>query len=510
MENNIDLDNIHFNHLFAKASEDELVISFQEIESQILNAPLKHKPLKFSRAHILFISLPFILFVLFILYNTDKSPRTHTNSLTSVTSVNKDTVQNTDQISLPIARKIQANFHPKQKPIVVKNIRFEPTPKVQENVEQVIAPFYPQELPSGELILSYEELAKLHIYTDGCELKYTNLRDSLYTNRSVLRKRQSRIHYYTEIQSSGGSYTMNNSVLASDSMMRVLSDSFLPAYPMFIEKEITFLEKKSTTLNVGDVTTDMLELKSPLTVAQDYVYEAKKLLVPIRVELKAKANMYGRTDYDLIFWFKPNKEFCDMLPTQKAVWVRQNYAHYTDQKYSDLIKNQVAKKQQREEILKSDSVIYANDLLTALVLNDKQLKSLGFKKNSKGEIQYKVCYQKKMIEVYGFESQYPPSMSFIGNYGFMGFLKGINTKTPAHFVTDEGVNFYQLTKETNTHSLDRYDKNFQNRQQFKQEKDNLLPVLIQVKRKDGTPINWYFWFNKTDAFYKILPQKKTN
>jgi hypothetical protein len=307
MENNIDLDNIHFNHLFAKASEDELVISFQEIESQILNAPLKHKPLKFSRAHILFISLPFILFVLFILYNTDKSPRTHTNSLTSVTSVNKDTVQNTDQISLPIARKIQANFHPKQKPIVVKNIRFEPTPKVQENVEQVIAPFYPQELPSGELILSYEELAKLHIYTDGCELKYTNLRDSLYTNRSVLRKRQSRIHYYTEIQSSGGSYTMNNSVLASDSMMRVLSDSFLPAYPMFIEKEITFLEKKSTTLNVGDVTTDMLELKSPLTVAQDYVYEAKKLLVPIRVELKAKANMYGRTDYDLIFWFKQNK-----------------------------------------------------------------------------------------------------------------------------------------------------------------------------------------------------------
>lgn len=510
MVNNIDANSNYYNHLFAQASTDELVISFQEIESKIQNVALKRKSLKFSQGYILLGSLTFVFIVIYLLFITNPAPKNQINAPTIFPSLNKDSVQKTEEISIPSTSISRPNYNPSQNPIPVKKIRFEPKQRKEGNEGIENAPFYPQELTSSELVLSYEELAKLHIYTDGCELKYTNLRDSLYINKNLLRKRQNRIYYFTEIQSYGGSYTMNNSVMGSDSMMRALSDSFLPAYPMFIEKEITFLEKKSTTQNVGNVTTDMLELKAPLMVAQDFVEEAKKLLVPVRVVLKAKANMYGRTDYDLVFWFKPNKDFCDMLPTQKAIWVRQYYAHYTDEKYSDLIKNQVAKKQQREENLRKDSVIYAKDLLNALVLNDKQFKILGFKRNNKGEIKYKVCYQKKLIEVYGLENQYPPSMSFIGNYGFMGFLKGINTNTPAYFVTDEGANFYQLTKETNLHSLDRYDKNFQNRQEFKQEKDNLVPVLIQVKRKDGMPINWYFWFHKTDVFDKILPQNKTN
>lgn len=510
MENNLDTNSNYYDHLFAQASTDELVISYQEIESKLQNVAIKHKSLKFSKGYILLGSLTFVLFVIYLLFNTNTPQKKQIVAPAIFPSLNKDTVQKKEELSTPYSSIRKPIYNPSHKSIAVKNIRFEPKPKMEGNVGIAVVPFYPQELPTGELILNYEELAKLHIYTDGCELKYTNLRDSVYTNKNLLRKRQNRIYYFTEIQSYGGSYTMNNSVMASDSMMRVLSDSFMPAYPMFIEKEITFLEKKSTTQNVGNVTTDMLELKAPLMVAQDFVEEAKKMLVPVRVVLKAKANMYGRTDYDVVFWFKPNKDFCDMLPTQKAIWVRQYYAHYTDEKYSDLIKNQVAKKRQREENLKKDSVIYAKDLLNALVLNDKQFKILGFKRNNNGEIKYKVCYQKKLLEVHSLESQYAPSFNFIGNYGFIGFLKGINTNKPAHFVTDEGANFYQLTKETNMHSLDRYDKNFQNRQEFKQEKDKLVPVLIQVKRKDGTPINWYFWFNKTDAFYKTIDRQKTN
>jgi hypothetical protein len=39
-----------------------------------------------------------------------------------------------------------------------------------------------------ELVLSYEELAKLGIYTDGCVLKYTNLKDSIFLDRMAIKK----------------------------------------------------------------------------------------------------------------------------------------------------------------------------------------------------------------------------------------------------------------------------------------------------------------------------------
>ncbi|MCF8253677.1 MAG: hypothetical protein K9J84_03800 [Bacteroidia bacterium] len=501
MENKNQLSDSFLDELFQEAKLDSPAISIEEIRDLVQAEPILNK--KFGARNWYLIIASFLLFGLFFLSYFQSRDKDEQSPTIEQKEEQKPSINNpTDSVieeSISLVSSLPKPLIPLPK--MQNRIRFEPKPGYPEEPWPLIYPSYTPKENSDELILSYQELAALHIYSDGCELRYTNLSDSLYTNKGVLRKRQNRIFYFTEIQSYGGSYTLNNSVLASDSMMAILSDSFLLAYPMFIEKEITFLEKKSTSQNVGDVTTDILELKAPLMVAQDFVTEAKKLLVPVRVELKAKANMYGRTDYDMVFWFKPTQKFCDLLPINKANWVRQNYANYTDENYNELIKRLIKNKLLRKENLKMDSVIFQTDLSKALLLNEKQLKQLGIRENRKGEIQYKVCYKKKLIEVYRLESQFPPSFNFIGGYGFIGFLKGVNKNFQAHFLTDEGAQFYMLNKENSSiHSLERYDENYQNRQKFKEEKAKLVPVLVKCRRPDGTIVKWYFWFLNSPEF----------
>lgn len=93
MENNIDANSNYYNHLFAQASTDELVISFQEIESKIQNVALKRKSLKFYQVYILLGSLTFVFIVIYLLFITNPAPKNQINAPAIFPSLNKDSVQ---------------------------------------------------------------------------------------------------------------------------------------------------------------------------------------------------------------------------------------------------------------------------------------------------------------------------------------------------------------------------------------------------------------------------------
>ncbi|MBP7512022.1 MAG: hypothetical protein KA981_08830 [Bacteroidia bacterium] len=508
MENNIDANSNYYNHLFAQASTDELVISFQEIELQILNVPLKHKPLKFSRVHILLISLPFIIFILFLLFNTDKSQKTPTNSLTIVTSVNKDSIQKADEVSIPVTSKIQPSFIPKQKPMVVKNIRFEPTPKMEDNAGIVYAPFYPQNVTEDELILSYEELAKLHIYTDGCELKYTNLKDSAYSNKQSINLSSVKHYYYTEIHSSGGGYTGNNIGLGNDSILMLLSDSFLPSYPMMIEKIVTNVQTKYDYLKVGDIKTDLLEPKKSLMFSEDYKKLAKDLLVPIRLRLIAKPNIYGKTDQDVVFWFKPNEAFLSKLNLDKANWVKERYSNYSDSIYNLKIEQLRVKRKFSFKLEEPDSLLLDSLINNALVLNSAQLNRLGFRSQANNEIEYDVIYKgcrvsakpNKTYNVWMFSINKKGGVPFFAPFrkrDLLAHFHGYGSKGKA------GLQLLDKTLIQDENSL-KHEELLETAKIFKKELPNLIPVKVSRLTNQGTIEYSYFWFLDSLKFREAL------
>ena len=508
MENNIDANSNYYNHLFAQASTDELVISFQEIESKIQNVALKRKSLKFSQGYILLGSLTFVFIVIYLLFITNPAPKNQINAPAIFPSLNKDSVQKTEEISIPSTSISRPNYNPSQNPIPVKKIRFEPKQKMEGNEGIANAPFYPQELPSSELILNYEELAKLHIYTDGCELKYTNLKDSAYSNKQSINLSSVKHYYYTEIHSSGGGYTGNNIGLGNDSILMLLSDSFLPSYPMMIEKIVTNVQTKYDYLKVGDIKTDLLEPKKSLMFSEDYKKLAKDLLVPIRLRLIAKPNIYGKTDQDVVFWFKPNEAFLSKLNLDKANWVKERYSNYSDSIYNLKIEQLRVKRKFSFKLEEPDSLLLDSLINNALVLNSAQLNRLGFRSQANNEIEYDVIYKgcrvsakpNKTYNVWMFSINKKGGVPFFAPFrkrDLLAHFHGYGSKGKA------GLQLLDKTLIQDENSL-KHDELLETAKIFKKELPNLIPVKVSRLTNQGTIEYSYFWFLDSLKFREAL------
>jgi hypothetical protein len=351
-----------------------------------------------------------------------------------------------------------------------------------------------------ELVLSYEELAKLGIYTDGCVLKYTNLKDSMFLDKSYRRNRDIIPYFLMDIHSSGGGITLNNTSLG-DSLRSLYVDSLLDVYPMMIEKIVTNFKSKYYNLNIGDKKTDFLEQNVSTLFAESYKEYVKSTLVPVKISLVAVEDKYGKTDNDVIFWFKPNEAFLKLLPLNLAIKVKSQYSNFLEADYqSKLIQLRKQRETEQNEI-EIKKQILDSVLLNALVLNQNQLRKLGFRKN---KLFYAVNGNWR-IRILHNQDFNIPQFNFISRRKEFS-PRNIHHVNPIPLFTYNGVgsiNVIDKNKfldESKTYS----DFQFEMLKYFALNWPNLIPVKIQIKDTNGKYYTEYFWYVNSEKFKAII------
>jgi hypothetical protein len=506
MENRNQLSDSFLDELFQEAKLDSPAISIEEIRDLVQAEPLLYK--KFGARKWSIIIASFLLVGLVCLFYFQSPNKDEQSS---------NFVQKEEQkvsIISPVDSLIQESNSlvstlPKPSiplPKMQNRIRFEPKPDYPETAWPLINPAYAPNENSDELILSYQELAALHIYTDGCELKYTNLKDSSFINLENLKGSNFGMYYYTWIQKTGGGYNGSaRTPMASDSLIRALSKDLLPTYPMMIERVITFVERKGSTFKMGDSKIDILDLNIDAgTGTTDFELELKKILLPIRISLLAKPDIYGKTDQDVIFWFKPNESFLSKLPVEKAIWVKDRFSKYSDSIYDAKIKEINLRRKQEFLREEPDSLLLDSLISSALVLNSAQLKRLGFRSNSNNEIEYDVVYKDYRIGAKPDKTYNVWMFSIYKKSGVPFFAPFRKRNLLAHFhgYGSKGIAGLQLLDYTLLpieNSL-KNDKLLETKKIFKKELPNLIPVKLSRLTNQGTEEYSYFWFLDSPEF----------
>lgn len=354
-----------------------------------------------------------------------------------------------------------------------------------------------------ELVLSYEELAKLGIYTDGCVLKYTNLKDSMFLDRKAIKKHEPSFFFYTEIQSNGGSYTLHNAGYKNDSLWNLYQDSLQAAYPMLIERFVT-ASTKGNNLYGLDSLYYIIEPKRNELIASHYVSEVKSLLVPVKVSLKAVANMYGKTDHDVIFWFKPNESFKECLRTKQVQWVNKNYSHFNEAAYQKLLDSIVVIKKQQIRKYCLDTAIVNEALSAALELDKKQLKSLGFRFHKTHAFSYKAIYNNRYFMVKRDLKRNHLLFNYQSNLTLKRLHNTIKTNSPAVFMMDKSLQPIHICKNVLSDSYKRRDEAYTATKEFINMLPNLVPIKFELNAPNEKSETYYFWFQKGSGLDKKL------
>ncbi len=183
---------------------------------------------------------------------------------------------------------------------------------------------------NGELILTYDELAKLGILTDGNVLRYEITTDSANKYRyDTITKFETRT-YSLKIGKSGSSSSIQNSTEKVDTTY------FKNFYAIAIEDSITNKANENKRLF-------FTEMVGPFGYRLDYFNELKPSLVPLMLELKAKGKVYN-SDRKLVFWFKNEVSFIQALPAELAKAVEVRYGKPQDKNYFADLKEKYQKK----------------------------------------------------------------------------------------------------------------------------------------------------------------------
>lgn len=158
---------------------------------------------------------------------------------------------------------------------------------------------------NGELILTHEELAKLGIITDGNVLNYKNIVDTVIrVSKSESNKPEvmGKLYFSLKIIESGGKHTTQGGSLP----LIKLSENSLPFWCSFI---VLKSDKDSSIIYTEFYFNRKISLDS-------FAKEVKPYFIPVRVQTHAKENRKYQTDNDLVFWFKCEQAFINVLPEE--------------------------------------------------------------------------------------------------------------------------------------------------------------------------------------------------
>ncbi|MDP1726085.1 MAG: T9SS type A sorting domain-containing protein [Bacteroidota bacterium] len=361
-----------------------------------------------------------------------------------------------------------------------------------------------QEGEKPYLILTNEELRGLHIYTDGNVLMYINTKDSTLFERKKL---STVPHYfYLKMTYEGGSVTYTSASLDTS----IKDQRLLEVQPSMVERIITYVsEKKEKYHKVGENVIYFCDNNANRCVREHYISEAKTFLIPIKISLIGRESIYGRTDHDLIFWFKPTEEFLKALPIDKRDWVTRYYGKFDAAIYETTIARLIQERKQINKSIDIDSIQAKQILQRTLVCTNKELKNLGF--SSKGKsMHYANKYDEKKYLKMDLRNEYYISVAYLDHVPFYERRKYTSLSFSPMFATDLKIQSIEMfIKEINLpediRGFNHYD---QAKHYFYRMREKLIPVQIHLPKAKPNPITKIFWFEPTPEFLAALPKDK--
>lgn len=340
------------------------------------------------------------------------------------------------------------------------------------------------------LVLSIDELNKLHIYTDYCELYYTSLKDSIFIHRNMLSKAPLSCFFYLHIDKPGGGYTNTCHARFKESQLDSLAQFLLPAYPMLIEQRIDAVEnKRGKDVKVGDKRQFLLDYQVTVTNEDVYLKYFKELLVPVEIKLIGKANIYGKTDQTVTFWYKPNEYFLNALSDANQAIVKSSFAHFKEETYRQRLLHFNDSVNRSTDLLKIDPTLFDSLIKQALILDKKQLKALGIRVRSNKFI-YKHKGANNTLKLYIGENT-----TYVNTHGNDGSSTEKSTGRAMFYSGENISSLILLDKSILSQQLTRTYWN-EKEQLFRSHFANLVPIKISIRGKKGKQRNEYLWFRR--------------
>ena len=348
--------------------------------------------------------------------------------------------------------------------------------------------------PFKPLVLGAQELHKLHIYTDYCELYYTNLKDSIFIHRNMLSKAPISCFFYMHIDKPGGGYTNTCQTRFIKKQLDSLNQFLLHVYPMMITQKVEYSEgKNSAYVKVGDIKRFILDYQNQIVEDSLYAAGISDLLVPVEIHLIGKANIYGKRDQTITFWYKPNEAFLNALTQENKQEVELHYPKFSEESFQSklqYITNNLEKTSRHTLI---ESVVFDSLLLHAQNLSKKQLKSLGIKftaskiayKHTSAFNKIKLIIKPEQILIYSNRT----SADVTKNEGIAGRAMFYSE---THLSTLTLLDFSWIPE-----GLTPNQKKVKIEELFKNQYPNLIPVEVPIKDKTGKEKKVYFWFSKS-------------
>ncbi|MFY7732843.1 MAG: T9SS type A sorting domain-containing protein [Bacteroidia bacterium] len=227
----------------------------------------------------------------------------------------------------------------------------------------------------GYLILANEELAKLGIITDGNVLKYENVTDTFFTFKENGKITTQHTSFKLNVEEHGSRSTSLG--ISKDTVIIKKSLPFWAASLSIINFPIAI-----NTTNKKDSSHQIIEFLNGNSYENDFLKEIESMLVPIVVHLKSVPHKYS-SDLKLIFWFKTEPKFYEVLSNDIANAVEHKYGTSTESDYKRILYKYrgFSRKTAQKGF---DSLIVKRLQKNYIQLNDKQLKELNITKKRNG------------------------------------------------------------------------------------------------------------------------------
>lgn len=213
----------------------------------------------------------------------------------------------------------------------------------------------------GELILTYDELAKLGIVTDGSVLRYNVTTDTLRPFWDEGKKVIKQPVYKFKSESGGRRSTQGLSDTVGDSY-------FNKFFAIVLEETSTSNEKVEESY----LATEIIPSKG---YEKDYFNELKPQLIPVLVEVQ-----HNNKNKQITFWFKNEPDFINALPIECAAAVKQKYGPTMPANYFKSVREKYSKPLSYTKGFDSLTIVSLQQRI--INLSDEALKSLQIKRKS--------------------------------------------------------------------------------------------------------------------------------
>jgi cytoskeletal protein RodZ len=349
----------------------------------------------------------------------------------------------------------------------------------------------------GRIRLTYDELARLGIETDGHMLRYLSQTDTSKLNINF--KKVPEVYAFDiEIKASGSSWVSNT--VNDDS---VLHNRSVKVMPLFIGVKYVDKPEFNYWLQLKDV---------PNEYKYTYIESIKNDLVPLLVETTPISGATEKPN-TLIFWYASTEAFRNRLPVHLASEIKQRFPEFDEMAHRKLIQSFVDIRKENDEKYFISRALHDELWESRIELTQSELKKIGIGFNGK-----KIEFRKVGIKPDGgyivIDLKITPDIYSLNTRNKI--IKGKPTKLSPWCTSDTSMvpkmyNYIDgITNDFIGHAVELQDleKTFVNML------DSMVPVYIKfdekaVKNHSGEASMHFqlFWFPLSPAFIEALPER---